>query len=145
MIGGKLWDYEFSVNENWATDSFDFGVGIGEPNATYFNDFEDQFQFDHQSQTNFSFTSLLQDFETHAFAKYQKYLSNQPSNLIPHQSKMVPNHVVSCREEVVVIEESPTNSFVVQNHGLSPEDEKATSTRVGNDDGGIGSIFLYGS
>ncbi|WCJ37296.1 Homeodomain-like superfamily protein [Euphorbia peplus] len=125
MAGGKLWDYEFSVNENWDTDSFDFGIGIGEPNATYFNDFEDQFQFDHQSQTNFSFTSLLQDFETdHAFAEYQKYLSNQQPNLIP--CEMVPNHVVSCAEEgVVVMEESPPNSSVVQNHGLSPEEEKA--------------------
>ncbi|WCJ37305.1 hypothetical protein M5689_018454 [Euphorbia peplus] len=117
---------EFSVNENRVTDSFDFGNGIGEANLTdtngYFNGFEDSFQ----SQTSFSFTSLLQDFETdHAFAEYQEYLLNQQSNLMNHQSDMVQNRVVSCGEGDVAMGGLAPNSSMVNDHVLSPEEEKA--------------------
>ncbi|XP_065873103.1 protein PHOSPHATE STARVATION RESPONSE 1-like isoform X2 [Euphorbia lathyris] len=121
MVEGKLWDYEFSVNENQVSDNFDFGIGIGEPDVTdfcgYSNGFEDQFQFDHQSQTSFNFSSLLQGFQTdNAFAECQENLVNQ-------QSDMVQNHVVSCEKGDVMMEELAPNSSMVHDHGLSSEEK----------------------
>ncbi|WCJ37553.1 hypothetical protein M5689_018679 [Euphorbia peplus] len=92
----------------------------------------------------FSFTSLLQDFETdHAFAEYQEYLLNQQSN----QSDIVQNHVVSCGEGDVVIGGLAPNYSIVNDHVLSPKEEKAMLefTPTPGCEMMMDSIFFYGS